>query len=210
MIKVIVAEDHAMFRDGLKRIFGETADITIVAETASGKDTLKLIHETEFDLILLDINLPDINGLTVLKRLSVEKLAHKVLILSMYPDDEYAIRAIRLGASGYLTKDSPADQLISVIRRIAEGGKYVNPELAEKLLFNPQAAMQEPLHTKLSDRELLVFKAIASGESLTSIANKLSLSVKTVSTYRTRVLEKMKIKKNAQLVRYAIKNQLLD
>ncbi|MCB1934964.1 MAG: response regulator transcription factor [Nitrosomonas sp.] len=210
MIKVIVAEDHAMFRDGLKRIFGETADITIVAETASGKDTLKLIHETEFDLILLDINLPDINGLTVLKRLSVEKLAHKVLILSMYPDDEYAIRAIRLGASGYLTKDSPADQLISVIRRIAEGGKYVNPELAEKLLFNPQAAMQEPLHTKLSDRELLVFKAIASGESLTSIANKLSLSVKTVSTYRTRVLEKMKIKNNAQLVRYAIKNQLLD
>ena len=210
MIKVIVAEDHAMFRDGLKRIFGETADITIVAETASGKDTLKLIHETEFDLILLDINLPDINGLTVLKRLSVEKLAHKVLILSMYPDDEYAIRAIRLGASGYLTKDSPADQLISVIRRIAEGGKYVNPELAEKLLFNPQAAMQEPLHTKLSDRELLVFKAIASGESLTSIANKLSLSFKTVSTYRTRVLEKMKIKNNAQLVRYAIKNQLLD
>ena len=210
MIKVIVAEDHAMFRDGLKRIFGETADITIVAETASGKDTLKLIHETEFDLILLDINLPDINGLTVLKRLSVEKLAHKVLILSMYPDDEYAIRAIRLGASRYLTKDSPADQLISVIRRIAEGGKYVNPELAEKLLFNPQAAMQEPLHTKLSDRELLVFKAIASGESLTSIANKLSLSVKTVSTYRTRVLEKMKIKNNAQLVRYAIKNQLLD
>lgn len=210
MIKVIVAEDHAMFRDGLKRIFGETTDIAIVAETASGKDTLKLVHETDFDLVLLDINLPDINGLTVLKRLSIEKLAHKVLILSMYPDDEYAIRAIRLGASGYLTKDSPADQLVSVIRRISEGGKYVNPELAEKLLFNPQATLQEPLHTKLSDRELLVFKAIAAGESLTAIANKLSLSVKTVSTYRTRVLEKMKIKNNAQLVRYAIKNQLMD
>jgi len=210
MIKVIVAEDHAMFRDGLKRIFGETTDITIVAEAASGKDTLKLIRETDFDLILLDINLPDINGLTILKRLSTENLAHKVLILSMYPEDEYAIRAIRLGASGYLTKDSPADQLISVIRRLATGGNYVNPELAEKLLFNPQAAIQEPLHTKLSDRELLVFKAIASGESLTAIANKLSLSVKTVSTYRTRVLEKMKIKNNAQLVRYAIQNQLLD
>lgn len=210
MIKVIVAEDHAMFRDGLKRIFGETSDITIVAEAASGKDTLKLIRETDFDLILLDINLPDINGLTILKRLSAENLSHKVLILSMYPEDEYAIRAIRLGASGYLTKDSPADQLISVIRRLASGGNYVNPELAEKLLFNPGSALQEPLHTKLSDRELLVFKAIASGESLTSIANKLSLSVKTVSTYRTRVLEKMKIKNNAQLVRYAIKNQLLD
>jgi len=210
MIKVIVAEDHAMFRDGLKRIFGETTDIAIVAETASGKDTLRLVHETDFDLVLLDINLPDINGLTVLKRLSIEKLAHKVLILSMYPDDEYAIRAIRLGASGYLTKDSPADQLVSVIRRISEGGKYVNPELAEKLLFNPQATLQEPLHTKLSDRELLVFKAITTGESLTAIANKLSLSVKTVSTYRTRVLEKMKIKNNAQLVRYAIKNQLMD
>lgn len=210
MIKVIVAEDHAMFRDGLKRIIGETHDIAIVAEAASGKETLKKIRDTEFDLILLDINLPDMNGLTILKRLSTEKLAHKVLILSMYPEDEYAIRAIRLGASGYLAKDSPADQLITVIRRLAAGGKYVNPDLAEKFLFEPQSALQEPLHTKLSNRELIVFKAIATGESLTAIADKLSLSVKTVSTYRTRVLEKMKIKNNAQLIRYAINNHLLD
>ncbi|MCW5619449.1 MAG: response regulator transcription factor [Nitrosomonas sp.] len=210
MIKIIVAEDHAMFRDGLKRIIGETHDIAIVAEAASGKETLKKIRDTEFDLILLDINLPDMNGLTILKRLSTEKLAHKVLILSMYPEDEYAIRAIRLGASGYLAKDSPADQLITVIRRLAAGGKYVNPDLAEKFLFEPQSTLQEPLHTKLSNRELIVFKAIATGESLTAIADKLSLSVKTVSTYRTRVLEKMKIKNNAQLIRYAINNHLLD
>ncbi|MCC6922339.1 MAG: response regulator transcription factor [Nitrosomonas sp.] len=210
MIKVIVAEDHAMFRDGLKRILGETTDIAIVAEAASGKEALKKIRDSEFDLILLDINFPDISGLTILKRLSIEKLANKVLMLSMYPDDEYAIRAIRLGASGYLTKDSPADQLIAVIRRLAAGGKYVNPDLAEKFLFEPQSTLQKPLHTKLSDRELMVFKAIAAGESLTAIAGRLSLSVKTVSTYRTRVLEKMNIKNNAQLIRYAINNHLLD
>ncbi len=210
MIKVIVAEDHAMFRDGLKRIIGETHDIAIVAEAASGKEALNKIRDTEFDLILLDINLPDMNGLTILKHLSTENLAHKVLILSMHPEDEYAIRAIRLGASGYLAKDSPADQLITVIRRLAAGGKYVNPDLAERFLFELQSAIQEPLHTKLSNRELMVFKAIATGESLTAIAEKLSLSVKTVSTYRTRILEKMKIKNNAQLIHYAINNQLLD
>lgn len=210
MIKLIVAEDHAMFRDGLKRIFKETNDITIVAEAANGKEALQKIRETPFDLILLDINLPDMNGLSLLKRLSVEKISHKALILSMYPEDEYAVRAIRLGASGYLTKDSPSDQLVAVVRRLAAGGKYVNPELAEKLLFYPQSTLENPLHTKLSDRELMVFKAIAKGESLTAIAEKLSLSVKTVSTYRTRILEKMKIKNNAQLIHYAIKNQLLD
>ena len=210
MIKLIIAEDHAMFRDGLKRIFKETNDITIVAEAANGKEALQKIRETPFDLILLDINLPDMNGLSLLKRLSVDKISHKALILSMYPEDEYAVRAIRLGASGYLTKDSPSDQLIAVVRHLAAGGKYVNPGLAEKLLVYPQSTLENPLHTKLSDRELMVFKAIAKGESLTAIAEKLSLSVKTVSTYRTRILEKMKIKNNAQLIHYAIKNQLLD
>ena len=128
----------------------------------------------------------------------------------MYPEDEYAIRAIRSGASGYLTKDSPTDQLVSVIRRLASGKNYVNPELAEKLFFNPTVDSEALGHTKFSDRELHVFKLIVKGESLTGIADKLSLSVKTISTYRTRILEKMGMENNAQLIRYAILHQLVD
>lgn len=210
MIKVLIADDHALFRDGLRRIFSETEDITVVAEAVDGKDILKKARECEWDIILLDINLPDINGLDVLKRILSTNAAARILVLSMYPEDEYAIRAIRSGASGYLTKDSPTDQLINVIRRLAKGGKYVNPELAEKLLFNPILDSGILTHTTFSDRELHVFKMIVSGESLTSIANKLSLSVKTVSTYRSRILEKMNMKNNAQLVRYAIQHRLVE
>ena len=210
MIKVLVADDHALFRDGLRRIFSETEDIEVVAEAVDGKDILKKARECAWDIILLDINLPDINGLDILKRILSEKIASCILVLSMYPEEEYAIRAIRSGASGYLTKDSPTDHLINVIRRLAKGGKYVNPELAEKLLFNPAMDSGVLTHTTFSDRELHVFKLIVSGESLTVIANKLSLSVKTVSTYRSRILEKMNMKNNAQLVRYAIQHRLVE
>ena len=130
MIKVLIADDHALFRDGLKRIINETDDIDVVAEAIDGKDILKKAKECDWDIALLDINLPDINGLDILKRMLSANAASRVLVLSMYPEEEYAIRAIRSGASGYLTKDSPTDQLISVIRRLAKGGKYVNPELA--------------------------------------------------------------------------------
>jgi DNA-binding NarL/FixJ family response regulator len=210
MIKVLIADDHALFRDGLGRIFSETEDIEVVAEAIDGKDILKKTHECEWDVILLDINLPDINGLEIIKKIMSANSAARILVLSMYPEEEYAIRAIRSGASGYLTKDSPTDQLINVVRRIAKGGKYVNPELAEKLLFNPVMDSATLTHTAFSDRELHVFKLIVAGESLTAIANKLSLSVKTVSTYRSRILEKMNMKNNAQLVRYAIQHQLVE
>lgn len=210
MIKVLIADDHALFRDGLKRIINETDDIDVVAEAIDGKDILKKAKECDWDIALLDINLPDINGLDILKRMLSANAASRVLVLSMYPEEEYAIRAIRSGASGYLTKDSPTDQLISVIRRLAKGGKYVNPELAEKILFNPTSDSESLTHTSFSDREFHVFKLIVSGESLTSIANKLSLSVKTVSTYRSRILEKMNMKNNAQLVKYAIQHRLVE
>ncbi|HQV89542.1 MAG: response regulator transcription factor [Nitrosomonas sp.] len=210
MIKVLIADDHALFRDGLKRIFSEIEDIDVVAEAVDGKDILKKVRECDWDIALLDINLPDINGLDILKRILSVNSASRILVLSMYPEEEYAIRAIRSGASGYLTKDSPTDQLINVIRRLAKGGKYVNPELAEKLLFNPVLDSEALTHTTFSDRELHVFKLIVAGESLTAIANKLSLSVKTVSTYRSRILEKMDMKNNAQLVRYAIQHRLVE
>lgn len=210
MVKVLIADDHALFRDGLKRIFSETDDIKVVAEAINGKDAIKKAKEYNWDIALLDINLPDMNGLEVLKRISSANLPSYVLVLSMYPEEEYAIRAIRSGASGYMTKDSPTDQLINVVRRLANGGKYVNPELAEKLLFTPLINSEKLIHTTFSDREFHVFKLIVSGESLTSIANKLSLSVKTVSTYRSRLLEKMRMKNNAQLVRYAIQHRLIE
>lgn len=210
MINILIADDHALFRDGLKRIIGETSDIVVVAEAVNGRDALKKMREYQWDVTLLDINMPDMNGLEVLKRMTDVDPLYRILVLSMYPEDEYAIRAIRSGASGYLTKDSPTDQLIAVIRRLASGGKYVNPALAEKLLFNPVTGSEVLLHTTFSDRELHVFKLIAAGESLTEIANKLSLSVKTVSTYRSRILDKMDMKNNAQLVRYAIQYELIE
>lgn len=210
MINILIVDDHALFRDGLKRIIGEVSDINVVAEAVNGYDALKKMRECQWDVALLDINMPDINGLEVLKRMTDVDPSYRILVLSMYPEDEYAIRAIRSGASGYLTKDSPTDKLIAVIRRLASGGKYVNPALAEKLLFNPVPDADILLHTTFSDREFHVFKLIAAGESLTEIANKLSLSVKTVSTYRSRILDKMDMKNNAQLVRYAIQHKLIE
>lgn len=210
MINILIVDDHALFRDGLKRIIGETSDINVVAEAVDGRDALKKMREYKWDVALLDINLPDINGLEVLKRMTEFDPSYRILVLSMYPEDECAIRAIRSGASGYLTKDSPTDKLIAVIRRLASGGKYVNPALAEKLLFSPVVDSEVLLHTTFSDRELHVFKLIAAGVSLTEIANKLSLSVKTVSTYRSRILDKMDMKNNAQLVRYAIQYELIE
>ncbi len=209
-INILIADDHSLFRDGLKRILNETQDIIVVAEADNGGDALEKMRNCKWDVTLLDINLPDISGLEVLKRLNIDNEKQRVLVLSMYPEDEYAIRSIRSGAAGYLTKDSPTDLLVSVIRRLANGGKYVNPELAEKLFFNPTIELAAPIHTKFSDRELHVFKHIVAGKSLTSIARSLSLSVKTISTYRTRILEKMNMTNNAQLVRYAVLHHLID
>lgn len=210
MIKVLIADDHALFSDGLRRIFSEAGDIEVVAEAIDGKDTIKKAKEYDWDIVLLDINFPDMNGLEVLKRISSANSPSYVLVLSMYPEEEYAIRAMRSGASGYMTKDSPADQLINVVRRLANDGEYVNSELAEKLLFTHAINSEELMHTAFSDREFHVFKLIVSGESLTAIANKLSLSVKTVSTYRSRILGKMRMKSNVQLVRYAIQHRLIE
>ena len=210
MIKVLIADDHTLFRDGLRRIFGEADGIEVVAEAIDGKDTIKKAKEYDWDIVLLDINFPDMNGLEVLKRISSADLPPHVLVLSMYPEEEYAIRAMRSGASGYMTKDSPTDQLINVIHCLANGGKYVDSELEEKLLFTHAVNSEELMHTAFSDREFHVFKLLVSGESLTSIANKLSLSVKTVSTYRSRILKKMRMKNNVQLVRYAIQHRLIE
>ena len=209
-IRVLLADDHSLLRNGLKRLFSETADIVVVAEAVDGPDALEKMRHGGWDVALLDVNMPGMNGLEVLRRIMVNNASHRVLMLSMYPEDEYAIRAMRAGASAYLTKDSPTDLLMTVIRRLANGGKYVSPALAEKLLFNLEPSAGAPLHSTLSDRELHVLKLIVTGVSLTAIAEELSLSIKTVSTYRSRIMEKMNMQNNAQLIRYATEHELTE
>ncbi|PTR16543.1 LuxR family two component transcriptional regulator [Nitrosospira sp. Nsp2] len=210
IIKTFLADDHRLFRDGLKRILGETADIIVVGEATDGLDALEKMRQGGWDVALLDVNMPGMNGLEVLKRLMNDGAKHQVLMLSTYHEDEYAIRTIRAGASAYLTKNSPTDLLISVIRRLANGGRYIDPKVAEKLLFDLGSPSTTSPHSMLSDRELHVLKLIAAGVSLTEISQKLVLSTKTVSTYRARILEKMGMQNNAQLVRYVAEHKLLE
>ncbi|WON73423.1 response regulator transcription factor [Nitrosospira sp. Is2] len=210
IIKTFLADDHRLFRDGLKRILGETADIIVVGEATDGLDALEKMRQGGWDVALLDVNMPEMNGLEVLKRLMNDGAKHQVLMLSTYHEDEYAIRTIRAGASAYLTKNSPTDLLISVIRRLANGGRYIDPKVAEKLLFDLGSPSTTSPHSMLSDRELHVLKLIAAGVSLTEISQKLVLSTKTVSTYRARILEKMGMQNNAQLVRYVAEHKLLE
>lgn len=210
IIKVFLADDHRLFRDGLKRILAETADIVVVGEASDGIDALEKMQLGGWDVALLDVNMPGMNGLEVLKKIMNDDAKHQILMLSTYHEDEYAIRTIRAGASAYLTKNSPTDLLISVIRRLAKGGRYIDPELAEKLLFDLGPASAILPHSTLSDREFNVLKLIAAGVSLTEISQKLGLSSKTVSTYRARVLEKMNMQNNAQLVRYVAEHDLLE
>jgi DNA-binding NarL/FixJ family response regulator len=210
IIRAFLADDHRLFRDGLKRILAETSDIVVVGEATDGLEALKKMRHGGWDVALLDVSMPGMNGLEVLKRIMNDDAKHQILMLSTYHEDEYAIRTIRAGASAYLTKNSPTDLLISVIRRLAKGGRYINPELAEKLLFDlgPTSAILP--HSILSDREFNVLKLIAAGISLTEISQKLGLSSKTVSTYRARILEKMNMQNNAQLVRYVTEHDLLE
>ncbi len=210
MIRAFLADDHRLFRDGLKRILAETADIVVIGEATDGLDALKKMRGGEWDVALLDVSMPGMNGLEVLKRIMTDDPKHQVLMLSTYHEDEYAIRTMRAGASAYLTKNSPIDLLISVIRRLADGGKYIDPELAEKLLFDFGPTSKTPLHSTLSDREYDVLKLITSGVSIAEISQKLTLSTKTVSSYRAHILEKMKMRNNAQLIRYVTEHKLLE
>jgi len=209
MIKLLVADDHNIFRDGLKRIFADTPDIRVGAEAGTGHEALDLMRKEDWDAVLLDINLPGKSGLDVLKQIKKEKPHLPVLILSMYPEEQYAIRALKLGAAGYLSKDADADELIIAIRKAAGGGRYASSTLADHLLHSLYGSGEQP-HATLSDREYLVFRHIVAGKSLTEIAQTLALSIKTISTYRARLLEKMGMANNAELIRYALEYQLFD
>jgi DNA-binding NarL/FixJ family response regulator len=209
MIKILIADDHAIVRGGLKQILSETSDMVVVAEAADGQEVLEEVRKYDLDLVLLDIAMPGRGGLDTLKQLKHEKPELPVLVLSMYPEEQYAVRAFKAGVSGYLTKESAPEELISAIRKVSQGGKYVSSSLAEKLAFHLEADAERPLHEMLSDREYQVVIMIASGKTVKEIADDLSLSVKTISTNRARALKKMGMKNNAEITYYAIKQGLV-
>ncbi|GJL77519.1 MAG: DNA-binding response regulator [Nitrospinaceae bacterium] len=210
-IKILIADDHPLFRQGLKHTFLETEDIRVTAEVENSDDLVTQVQshpQDEYTLILLDITMPGKSALDVLKQLKLEFPKLPVLVLSVHSEDQYAVRFLKAGAAGYLTKESAPDLLVEAVRKVARGGRFASPRITEKLAFDFDSSTKS-LHESLSDREYQVFSMIADGMSLTEIGNHLSLSVKTISTHRTRILDKMKMKKNAELIHYAIKNNLL-
>lgn len=210
MVRILIADDHPIYRKGLLQILMEVPGMFSVDEAGSGEEAIVKVLESDYDLVLLDISMPGRGGLDALKALKNHCPKLPVLVLSMHPEDQYAVRALRAGASGYLNKECAWHELVIAIRRVLEGGKYVSAALAENLASNLGANAGKPLQEVLSDREYQVFRMIASGKTVSEIAEELTLSVKTVSTHRVRILEKMQLKNNAELIHYAATNGLTD
>ena len=208
MIRILIADDHAIVREGLKRILADDSEMELVAEASDGSEAVRLAREHRPDVVLLDVSMPNRSGIDALVDIRQADPSVRILILSMHPEDQYAIRCLRDGADGYLTKESAPDLLIKAVRRITAGRKYVSPELAEKLATNLSEPSDQSPHERLSDRELQVLILIGQGETVSEIAEKLCVSVKTISTYRSRVLDKLGLDNNAQLMRYALVNDL--
>jgi len=208
MIKVIIVDDHPVVRRGLKQILQEEPDVKVVGEAESAQEAFKIIRTIDCDAVILDISLPGASGVEILKQLKYEYQELPVLILSVHPEEQYAVRVMKAGASGYLTKESAPEELVKAIRKIISGGKYISSSLAERLIMDIDAS-GKPHHEKLSDREFEIMRMIASGKAIKKIAEELYLSEKTVSTYRSRIMEKMKMSTNSDLTRYALENHLV-
>ena len=209
MIRVVVADDHAVIRRGLRQIVGDATGMTVVGEAENTHELLALVRKEACDVVVLDISMPGRSGIEALKELRKGRPKLPVLILSVYPEDQYAVRALKLGAAGYLTKETAPEELVTAIRKVVSGGRYIGPSLAERLaesLTSDGAALP---HESLSEREYQVLRMIGSGQSVSEIAQELALSVKTISTYRARILEKMGMKGNADLIHYAIQHRLV-
>ena len=210
MIKILIADDHAIVREGLKQIVADTSDMIVTAEASDGHEVLALLSKNNYDVVVLDMAMPGLTGLDILKQIRRETPKLPVLILSVHPEEQYAVRSLKAGASGYLTKESAPDELITAIRKVSMGGKYIPSSLAEKLAFELEVDAEKPPHKTLSDREFQVMCMIAKGRTIKNIAEELFLSPKTVSTYRSRILEKMKMKSNEELTHYARNNHLVN
>lgn len=210
MIRVLIADDHTILREGLKQILADHADLQAAGEAENGGEALKQIREQDFDVVVLDMSMPGRNGIELIKQIKAERPKLPVLILSMHKEDLYAVRTIKAGASGYLSKDSASTQLVDAIRKVASGGIFISPAVAEKMALGLRQPADAPPHTLLSDREYQILMMLVYGKSTTAIADELSLSVKTVSTHKSRIQEKMGLDSLSGLVKYAIRHQLIE
>ena len=211
MIRVVIADDHAIVREGLKRIVGDAADIEVVDEASDGTDVMRIVRSLEFDVLVLDLSMPGRSGMELIKLVKSEKPRLRILVLSMHQELQYAVRAIKSGASGYLTKESAPAQLVQAILKIAGGGAFISAEVAQQLALGamPGAQAAAP-HESLSDREFEVFRLLVAGASVTDIAGRLKLSVKTVSTHKANLMQKMGMNNQSELIRYALRQGLAD
>ncbi|MGD2088867.1 MAG: response regulator transcription factor [Candidatus Aminicenantes bacterium] len=210
MIKVLIADDHPVVREGLKKIFEKDPIIKVVAEANNGEELLKKISKNPCDVVLMDLSMPGRSWLDVIKEIKDLRANLPVLIVSMHKEEEYIVRALKSGASGYLTKDSLSDELLTAVKKVVRGGRYVTAAIAEKLIDLLDDDKEQPLHKTLSDREYQVFTMIARGKKTQEIADELFLSTNTISTYRARILEKMNLKNTAEIIHYALNHKLLD
>jgi two-component system invasion response regulator UvrY len=210
MIKILIADDHPLIREGLKKTLRDESDIHVAGEAKNGREVLTFIDEHKLDVVLMDLSMPEVSGLDVLKELRQRHPKLPVLILSMHPEDRFGIRALKAGASGYLTKDTAPLELVNAIRKVVCGGKYITPSLAEKLALEIGKDPNQPPHKLLSDREYQIFILIAQGKSINDISDILLLSVNTVNSYHCRIMDKMDLKTNIELTHYAIQNNLID
>jgi len=210
MTKVLIVDDHAIVREGLKQILAETQGMVVAGEATTGEEALETIESQYYDVVVLDISLPDMSGLEILKQIKARHPQLVVLMLTIHPEEQYAVRVLKAGASGYLTKDTAPDELAAAIKKVAEGGRYVSATLAEKLAFDLGPEAKVTPHESLSDREFEVLVMMASGKNVTTISEELHLSKKTISTYRRRILDKMGMETNAELIRYAVENELVE
>ena len=210
MIRIVIADDHTIVREGLKQLLGAAGDLAIAGEARDGHEVLKRVRELEFDVLLLDMSMPGKSGIELIKLVKAEKPKLRVLVLSMHEEHQYAVRAIRAGASGYLTKESASGQLVAAIRKVAGGGAFISAAVAEQLALGAMPGAEGPLHGALSDREFQVFRMLAEGKSISDIAERLSLSVKTVSTHKANILHKMNMATAGDLIRYAIAHRLVE
>jgi two-component system invasion response regulator UvrY len=210
MIRVLIADDHAIVREGLKQILADIPDMMVVGEAVDGEEALRKAHTETWDVLVLDLAMPGRSGFDILEDLKHARPQRPVLVLSMHAEEMYAVRVLKAGASGYLTKESTPHELVRAIRKVLGGGKYVSASLAETLALRLDTSSERPLHETLSDREFQVLRMLAGGKTITQVARELSLSVKTVSTYRARILQKLELKNTAEAIRYAVDHQLVD
>lgn len=209
MISILIADDHGIFRAGLRQIIDEAGDMVVDGEAENGFEALEKVRARGWDLLILDMSMPGKSGIELIKQIKSEKPKLPILILSMHKEEQYAVRTLKAGASGYLCKDGASTQLLPAIRKIASGGVYISATVAERLALGLMTNQDEAPHTALSDREYQVFQLVAAGEGVTEIAHRLNLSVKTVSTHKTRIMQKMNFANTTDLIRYAIKHDLI-